>query len=206
MHHSGSQHFEPAGTFADIAAFHIAAHTRNIHFRARFGEREEAGSEFELHILAEQLLKKVQQCAFQVCKRDVFSHNKAFDLMEDRGVACVDFVLAVHASRTEHLDREACGSALSGSERGMCVSAKAGPLRRELFAERGCPVCPSRGDPVESSGRQSCKNLSRFRVRLRLRNPFRERCFQFCAEQSLTDGWRRGALPDPEGSSLRFPR
>src|SRR5690349_20674803 len=53
VHHAGAPHLQPAGVFADAAAFALAAHAVHVKLGARLGEWEVAWTEANLTLAAE---------------------------------------------------------------------------------------------------------------------------------------------------------
>ena len=97
MHHAAAQHFQPAGAAIGLLP-------GDVHFRARFNEREIAGAEAHLEIALEEGTHELGQRALQVGEGRMLVHQQAFDLVEHRRVGLVA-VAAVHLAGGDHAQR-----------------------------------------------------------------------------------------------------
>ena len=75
-----------------------------IHFGARLGIREEAGSQADLHV-AEQGAHHRFERALQVTERDSLADHEPFELLEHRRVAQVEVVAPIDAAGDDDADR-----------------------------------------------------------------------------------------------------
>ena len=89
MYHAAAHYFQPAGVAAYATALAAAHHAFDIDFCRRFGKREIGRSKAHLDVFFKEGAQKFVNHAFQVGKADVGIDQKAFDLMEHRGVGNV---------------------------------------------------------------------------------------------------------------------
>ena len=89
---------------AERAAFSAALEAADIDLNARLREREIARAETCLYVAAEDRLYKLVEHTLKVAERDLLIDNKAFHLMEHRGVSRIT-VGTEYTSRCQHLDR-----------------------------------------------------------------------------------------------------
>ena len=89
---------------AERAAFSAALEAADIDLNARLREREIARAETCLYVAAEDRLYKLVEHTLKVAERDLLIDNKAFHLVEHRGVSRIT-VGTEYTSRCQHLDR-----------------------------------------------------------------------------------------------------
>src|SRR2546425_4546958 len=99
MYHACTEHFQPAGVFADRATLATAKHTIYIHFHARFGEREVAFAKACPSSLTIHLIGEVNQYPFEIAEGDMFANCKSFYLIKHRFVRGINCFIAVAFAR-----------------------------------------------------------------------------------------------------------
>src|SRR5688572_16781987 len=118
--HAGAEDFQPARRLAYPAALTglartaaAADHALNVDLRAGLGKREEARTESDGELAAEDLAQEMSQHTFQVGKRDGIVDHEPFDLMEHRRVRRV---VVVAIDRAGHDDLQRRPAALHGAD------------------------------------------------------------------------------------------
>src|SRR5436305_2619359 len=99
MYHACTEHFQPAGVFADGATLATAKHAIYIHFYARFGEWEVAFAKTCLSSLTIHLIGEVNQYTFEIAEGDMFAYCKSFYLIKHRFVRGINCFIAVAFAR-----------------------------------------------------------------------------------------------------------
>src|SRR5438046_1418244 len=108
MYHTCTEHFQPAGVFADRATLATAKHTIYIHFHARFGEREVAFAKACLSSLTVHLIGEVNQYSFEIAEGDMLAYCKSFYLIEHRFVRGINCFIAIAFARENDANRFRC--------------------------------------------------------------------------------------------------
>ena len=123
MYHAGAQQFNPAFAFAGRTALATAVEALHVNLAAGFREREVMRTEADDRVLPVHGLDERFKCALQISHCDALVDDKAFNLVEHGGVRRVNFVLAVHAARSQNTDRRLAdgfhGANLHGA--GLCA-------------------------------------------------------------------------------------
>ena len=100
VHHAAAEDLEPAGPLAHatVQPRPAARSAADVHLGAGLGVREEARTEPQLALGAEQLAQNGEQRALQIGERDVLADDQPFDLGEHRRVREVEVVAPVDAA------------------------------------------------------------------------------------------------------------
>ena len=70
VNHAGAEDFQPSGILANPASLPFTYDTGDIHFSARFGKGEKAGTQAYSDILAEKLIHENSQYTLKVAECD----------------------------------------------------------------------------------------------------------------------------------------
>ena len=106
MNHTTAKDFNPAGAFAETAAFSSTFEAGNINLSAWLCEREMMRTEFGFCLRSEQLFCKLLKRSLKVCKGNVLINNETFNLMEGRRMCCIYLIRTEYTTRCDHTDRE----------------------------------------------------------------------------------------------------
>ena len=85
MNHTTAKDFNPAGAFAETAAFSSTFEAGNINLSAWLCEREMMRTEFGFCLRSEQLFCKLLKRSLKVCKGNVLINNETFNLISYQG-------------------------------------------------------------------------------------------------------------------------
>ena len=122
MNHAAAQQLNVTLALAHTATLAAAGKAGYVHFRTGLCEGEMMGTETNLCILTEQLLRKNCQCTLQIAHSYVLINYHAFQLMEYRGMGCIHLIGTIYRTGANHTDRQLAllhGTHLHG--RGLCT-------------------------------------------------------------------------------------
>src|SRR5688500_19108769 len=104
MNHSGADDLHPPCAFAARTARAVTQLALDVHLGRRLREREKARTETCLRF-AEQPVREMSECRFQIDERHPLVDGEAFDLREHRRVRCIEEVATIAVAGTENPDR-----------------------------------------------------------------------------------------------------
>ena len=106
--HAASENLNPAGVFADVAAYPATDVAADIHLSRRFGEGEVGGAEPDFRMFTEHLLGKIHQGLLEVDKRYILVDVKPFNLVKDTVGPGRDRFVPENPAGEDHPDRRLC--------------------------------------------------------------------------------------------------
>ena len=105
MHHAAAHDLQPAGAFADHAAFTAAQKTFHVHLSAGLSEGEVRGAQADLDIIAEQAAGEPFQGALHIGEGDVLTNRQHLNLLELHIRAHAGLLVAVAHAGQHHAHR-----------------------------------------------------------------------------------------------------
>src|ERR1039458_3770158 len=93
--HAAAQQLHPSGALAHGASRSAAEQATDVELRARFGEREETGTEARFDVWSKEAAREFVQRALQIAQGNVGVHREALHLMEHEGMRGIGIVAAI---------------------------------------------------------------------------------------------------------------
>src|SRR5215471_20281207 len=124
MYHACTEHFQPAGVFADGTTFATAKYTVYVHFHAWFGEREVTFAKTRLSSRTIHLIGEIDQYPFEIAEGDMFANSQSFYLIEHRFMRGINRFIAIAFAGENNANRFRCVFAHSVNLPWACMRAQ----------------------------------------------------------------------------------